>query len=53
MMVYAYVSREYRPMMARAYTHSRNNKAVECTGILESRYVSLRDGIESSLSSGF
>ena len=38
--------------MARAYTHTRNNKAVECEGILESRYVSLRDGIESSFISG-
>ena len=38
--------------MARAYTHTRNNKRVGWTGILESRYVSLRDGILSSLNSG-
>ena len=35
--------------MARAYTHTRNNKEVECEGILLSRYDSLRCGIESSL----
>ena len=38
--------------MARAYTHTRNNKWVEWTGILLSRYPSLRCGIESSLISG-
>ena len=48
----AYVSIEYKPTMARAYTHTRNNKAVEWAGILLSKYVSLRCGIESSFISG-
>ena len=48
----AYVSIEYKPIMARAYTHTRNNKRVGWTGILLSKYVSLRCGIESSLISG-
>ena len=38
--------------MARAYTHTRNNREVEWTGILLSRYPSLRWGILSSLNSG-
>jgi hypothetical protein len=39
--------------MARAYTITLINRAELWEGILESRYVSLRDGRESSLISGF
>ena len=38
--------------MARMYRHTRNNREVEWLGILLSRYVSLRCGIESSFISG-